>query len=512
MASTIGGTVAATSYTVERYDGSGTDIAAASCSPVSASAGVPDAFGNFSCADSPGTGTFKYKITARYNTSWTATTGFTNAVSPATSMTMLASAANPSVTGQQVTFTATVTLAPAGTPTGKVEFFDNTVPISGCTAQSLSGSGTTYTATCDRTYSASGGSHSIVAEFLGDGSYPASTSPTITQVVNKASTTTVITSSVNPSVTGQSVTYTATVTANSPGSGTPSGTVNFRDNTTTITGCGAKPLSGGQATCTIIYSASGGNHTQINGVYSSDGDFLASTSANFTQNVNKASTTTVITSSVNPSVFGQSVTFTATVAAAAPGAGTPTVTVNFKDGGSTITGCGAQALCGGQATCSTSSLSVGSHATITAVYSSDGNFNASTSSNFTQQIVNMGIDWTNSLPAGATFSCTYTTITAVTCSVSNLGNGGATVTGMVRLIDASHNAVTNTGSSISVSYTLSGKAGGLTPTSPRSIANGSSVTPSISFTMDNGSSKTATLVATVIVNGATYTVTLTARS
>jgi hypothetical protein len=245
----------------------------------------------------------------------------------------------------------------------------------------------------------------------------------------------VITSSPNPSVTGQQVTYTATVTANSPGSGTPSGTVNFRDGGSTIGTCNAQTLSGGQATCTITYSASGGNHTQINGIYSSDGDFLASTSANFTQNVNKAGTTTVITSSVNPSVTGQSVTLTATVAAVAPGAGTPSGTVNFKDGGSTIGTCSAQALTGTgpfTATCSTSSLSVGSHTTITAVYSGDTNFATSTSANFTQTVNQAST--TTSVSSSANPSVFGQSVT-LTATVAAVAPGAGTPTGTVNFKD-----------------------------------------------------------------------------
>src|SRR4051812_35541725 len=56
-ASTIGGTVAASSYAVERYSSGGSDLGAASCSPVSSSSGSPNAFGSFTCSDSPGGGT-----------------------------------------------------------------------------------------------------------------------------------------------------------------------------------------------------------------------------------------------------------------------------------------------------------------------------------------------------------------------------------------------------------------------------------------------------------------------
>ena len=56
------------------------------------------------------------------------------------------------------------------------------------------------------------------------------------------------------------------------------------------------------------------------------------------QQVNQSSTTTAVTSSPNPSVFGQGVTFTATVAAAAPGSGMPTGNVQFVIDGANFGG------------------------------------------------------------------------------------------------------------------------------------------------------------------------------
>ena len=70
------------------------------------------------------------------------------------------------------------------------------------------------------------------------------------------------------------------------------------------------------------------------------------------ETVNKADSNVTVSSSVNPSVFGQSVTFTATVAAVAPGAGTPSGTVAFKDGAATLS---TVALAAGSATFSSSS-------------------------------------------------------------------------------------------------------------------------------------------------------------
>ena len=89
-------------------------------------------------------------------------------------------------------------------------------------------------------------------------------------------------------------------------------------------------------------------------------------------------TTTSLTSTPNPSAFGQSVAFTATVTGASP-----TGTVTFKDGAATL---GTGTLNGaGQATLSTSSLTVGSHS-ITAVYGGNATNLTSTSSALTQVV------------------------------------------------------------------------------------------------------------------------------
>lgn len=88
---------------------------------------------------------------------------------------------------------------------------------------------------------------------------------------------------------------------------------------------------------------------------------------------NTAFTTTTVTSSLNPSLLGQSVTFTATVSSAG---GTPTGTVQFKDG-STNLGTAVTLNGSGQATVTTSSLTAGTH-TITAIYSGSTFFVTST--------------------------------------------------------------------------------------------------------------------------------------
>ncbi len=224
------------------------------------------------------------------------------------------------------------------------------------------------------------GSHTITAVYDGSSVYSNSTSPNLVQTVNQDSTTTAVTASVNPSVFGQSVTFTTTVTAAAPGSGTPTGSVTLMDGSITL---GTAHLSGGRATIKTSSLAVGSQSITV--FYSGDGNFTSSTSAALTQTVNQDATTISLKSSANPSIFGQSVTFTATVKAAAPGSGTPSGTVTFYDGIRAI-GTGTLGLGNPDtATFKTSSLSVGAHA-ITAQYAGDGNFTTITSAPLTQTV------------------------------------------------------------------------------------------------------------------------------
>jgi len=120
------------------------------------------------------------------------------------------------------------------------------------------------------------------------------------------------------------------------------------------------------------------------------------------QNLGKAATTTTISSSASSSLVAQSVTFTATVESGSlPVTTISGETVNFSDGATTL---GTGTLnASGQATFSTSSLSIGAHS-ITAAYGGDSNFTGSTSSPLTQN-VEFGVcvlyDETKSVKSGA---------------------------------------------------------------------------------------------------------------
>ena len=167
-----------------------------------------------------------------------------------------------------------------------------------------------------------------------------------------------IASSPNPSTFGGSVILSATVPAGA------TGTVNFLDGATSL-GTGA--IVSGTASITTSTLAVG-THS-ITAVYSGDTNYNAASSVVLSQVVNKATVVVTLASSLNPSIFGNAVTLTATIPAGATG------TVNFLDGATSL---GTGAIVSGTASTTTSTLAVGTHS-ITAVYSGDTNYSGSTS-------------------------------------------------------------------------------------------------------------------------------------
>jgi Bacterial Ig-like domain (group 3) len=130
------------------------------------------------------------------------------------------------------------------------------------------------------------GTHSIVATYRGDRNFLTSSSTAVTLVVNPDSTVTALKSSLNPSVVGQGVTFTGSVFAKGPGSGTPTGSVTFKDGGIVL-GTGTLS-SAGQATFSTASLAMGGH--AITAVYGGDGDFTTSTSPVFGQGVHASAT------------------------------------------------------------------------------------------------------------------------------------------------------------------------------------------------------------------------------
>jgi hypothetical protein len=127
------------------------------------------------------------------------------------------------------------------------------------------------------------------------------------------------------------------------------------------------------------------------------------------------STTTSLSSSLNPAPLGTSVTFTALVAGTSP-----TGTVAFKDSGSTLSGCAAVALTGSgnnrSAACTSASLAAGTHA-ITAVYGGDSTNAASTSPAFSETVTTGG--WLGYLSGGNLASGTSSAVAAGSGNVAS---------------------------------------------------------------------------------------------
>lgn len=146
---------------------------------------------------------------------------------------------------------------------------------------------------------------------------------------------------------------------------------------------GLLPLSGTSAALTTSALAVGAH--PITAVYSGDIDDPGSTSPAISQVVNPAAgaaTTTGLLSSVNPSLFSQSVTFTATVS----GGTSPTGTMQFREGATVLA---TASLAGSTAAFTTSSLSVGTHP-IVASYSGDADDAASSSPTVNQVVSSNG--------------------------------------------------------------------------------------------------------------------------
>lgn len=271
----------------------------------------------------------------------------------------------------------------------------------------------------------------VTATYSGDANYLTSQKGASVNV-SGAPTNTGVGSSDKNSVFGEAVTFTATV---SPGSAT--GTVTFKDGGTCAAGgtiLGTQPLSSGSATSLPIstLSVSGSPHT-ILACYGGDATFAAS-SGTVTQNVGQATTSTAVASDANPSVFGQSVTFKATVTVTGLGSGTPTGNVQFQADGSNIGA--AVALSGGVAQRSTAGLAVGPH-TITATYNGSTNFQGSAGALAGGQTVNQA-NTTTAIDSVRPEPSLVLTPINVFYTVKPVPPGAGTPTGLVTVSDGTN--------------------------------------------------------------------------
>ena len=319
-----------------------------------------------------------HQVTAVYNgdASFGASTSnaVTESVQQAQSSTTVIADLNTVSYGQAVVLTATILPQISGTASGPVSFNDfststnlgQVVPVGNVAHLTTS--------------TLSPGAHPIVAIFQGDANLASSNSPSYTVNVVRASTSTTLSTSASPATFGQTVTLTATVV---PGSGSgETGLVAFQEGATML---GIVDVSGGRAQFSTS-SFSAGSHV-ITASYSGDGNFSGSTSGAVTETVVAAPSSTALTSSLNPAVAGQVVTFTATVASAA---GTAAGTVNFfLDGGGSPAA--SVAVSAGAAQFSTNALAAGAHTVSATFVSGNPNIQGSSASPITQTIQDFAI-------------------------------------------------------------------------------------------------------------------------
>ncbi|MEA2570731.1 MAG: large repetitive protein [Acidobacteriota bacterium] len=336
VAGTIGGTV-------DFYDG----VTKLNASPVAVASGqAAYSTSNLSIAS--------HSITAQYSGDavFAASTSdpVTQVVNLAPTTTALIAAPNPSLPGVSVTLTATVTSGAAGTIGGSVDFYDGATKLNASPVALASGAASYSTSLLSIT------SHSLTAQYLGDSTYAASTSNTVTQVVDLATTTTAVQASPNPANTGASVTITATVTSGF--AGTIGGTADFYDGATKLNVSPVAVAGGAAAYSTSSLTA--GSHS-ITAQYLGDSTYAASVSPATSLSIRNITTTT-LGRTPNPARVGNNVVFTATVTP-----GSATGTVDLIEGATTIA---SGAVTAGVATINVSILGVGSHS-ITAHYNGD---------------------------------------------------------------------------------------------------------------------------------------------
>jgi hypothetical protein len=338
---------------------------------------------------SPGSSAFTVQVTDSASPSGSTTRSLTLAVDKSPATTTVTSTVNPSVVGQQVTFTVTVTATPpsTGNPTGSVTLSDGATTLGN---GPLSGGRASF-----GPFTLGVGTHAITASYSGDGNFLAGASQALSQVVNRAATATALAVSPNPSVVGQALTLSASVSVVPPGSGAPTGTVTFTSGATVL---GAAALAGGQASIAVPASSAGVE--AITATYGGDANFLGSASGTFSETVNRAATSTALSVSPDPATAGQSVTFSAAVSPAAPATGTPSGAVTFLDGAAPLA---TVPLVGGQASFATATLAPGPHS-ITAAYGGDANFLPSSSSAVVESVTYIFTGFLSPLAAAGTLS------------------------------------------------------------------------------------------------------------
>jgi sugar lactone lactonase YvrE len=238
------------------------------------------------------------------------------------------------------------------------------------------------------------------------------------EVLTVEPTAVTLTSSENPSLLSDAVTFTATV---SSADKSRSGPVTFLDGTTVI--CNAVPLTAaGTATCATSTLTLGQHSITAN--YAGDTNNASAISTPLLQVVQQQVSLALL-ATPNPAVVGASVTLTVAATAVT---GVPTGTVTFYDGTAAI---GSANLAAGAASFSTTQLSVGTH-NLTAKYAGDAT-DAAGVSNAVSEVINEG----NTVTTLATSNANVNYGVPVTLTATVSSTNGPTPTGKVQFMDGS---------------------------------------------------------------------------
>jgi len=256
-----------------------------------------------------------------------------------------------------LTFNVTASLVTNGvSPTGQLTLWDGSRLLG---QQALSSSAVTTF----NVYGLAVGTHSLTASYGGDSNNAPAVSPAVNVTIQQGQSTTVVTTSLNPQIFRQPVTFTATISSVSPSLG---GSVTFFDGASTI---GTVPVGYNASAALTTASLALGQHV-ITAVYSGDTNHVGSTSAALQQQILQAVTASLL-SSTNPSIAGNSVKFTVTIAGSSQTS--PTGLIQFADSGIALGSVPLDTT--GSAALTTSVLPVGLH-TISASYAGDANYSA----------------------------------------------------------------------------------------------------------------------------------------
>jgi hypothetical protein len=485
-------------------------------------------------------GTHSITVTYSGDTNFATATSsaFSQVVNQTSTTTTVTSLPTTSAVNQPVTFTATVTPAiygsPSGTtnPTGTVNFSYTIggVTTTLCSAAAVSTSASITTAQCQMPLPNTG-SYTITATYSSDSNFTSGTAGSAAQQVTLSaqSDTVAVTSTAAFTNVNATVTFNSTITPGFVGATKPTGNVTYIDSSTNTTLCTASVTAGVVGACTISPSTgtpstaaaadlTAGTHS-IKASYSGDSNFPAVSAANssgVSQVITQTGTTVAVVSSsplvagLPTSVATQAVTFTATITPTAVGAIVPasTSTVNFAISNGAVACAAApvmpQANGSGIATCvytfpATSPFTGSGQVNALVTFSGDSNFTTSnnTSSPLVQVVQNFGLAFTKP----ATYSSTPIFLTQGYSTSTDPFNALASPTGPITM------TVTSSGTyidALTVTCTVTSVSTGKAVADPSCSA--STTTPSGA----TGTPVTYTIAASSAAAVGSYTVSLSA--